>query len=151
MKILGIDPGLTGGLALLDLDKLTVIPMPVLKLKDKQTLDLGVLVQKLQEMQPDHVCIEQQQSMPKQGLSSTFRTGYHYGVLIGVLAALKVPYETISPRQWKKAMQVPADKSAARHRATQLLPQYAAAWSKAKDDGLAEAALIALYGSTRSP
>lgn len=81
----------------------------------------------------------------KQGVSSTFQTGYGYGVIIGVLASLAIPYHEVSPGVWKRAMGlVGTDKAAARALARSWWPT--AALSRVKDHGRAEALLIARYG-----
>ncbi len=84
--------------------------------------------------------------MPKQGVSSTFRTGLGYGIYIGILATLLVPFTEIRARIWKQDMVVPADKDGALLRASELMPKYANLWPLKKDNGVAEAALIALWG-----
>ena len=48
--------------------------------------------------------IEQVHSMPKQGVASSFKFGRHYGFLLGVLTALGIPYQTVTPQKWQKAM-----------------------------------------------
>ena len=116
----------------------------------KQFLNCWAIMDLFDKEKPDHVFIEKQQAMPKQGLSSTFATGFGYGIYIGLLVASRVPYTEISPVKWKKDLQVPSDKDAARKRASEILPQASELWQLKKDDGLAEAALIAYWGITRS-
>jgi crossover junction endodeoxyribonuclease RuvC len=64
----------------------------------------------------------------------------------GVAAGMRIPYSLVIPQTWKKALGVPADKNAARARACQLFPNMASKFARVKDDGRAEAALIALFG-----
>lgn len=47
-------------------------------------------------------CIEQQQAMSKQGVTSTFRIGEGYGLWLGMLAALRIPHAVIRSQEWKK-------------------------------------------------
>jgi crossover junction endodeoxyribonuclease RuvC len=145
-RILGIDPGLTGGLALLCGDALLAVAMPVLTLNGKGEIDLAGLRAILEQWAPTHAWIEQQQAMPRQGVSSSFRTGQNYGDLRGFLVASLIPFATIRPAAWKKAMGVPADKAAAIAIATRTFPASSHLWARKKDDGIAEAALIAAYG-----
>jgi len=41
-------------------------------------------------------------AMPKQGVSSTFKFGQNFGTLLGILAALGIPHERITPGKWQK-------------------------------------------------
>ena len=154
MKICGIDPGLNGGIAFIAGDFITADRVPVLNItKGKSTkrfLDAWAIMRMIDDQEPDHVFIEKQQAMPKQGLSSTFATGFGYGIYIGLLVAARVSYTEISPIKWKKDLQVPSDKDAARKRASEILPAASQLWQLKRDDGLAEAALIAYWGATRS-
>lgn len=145
-RILGIDPGLTGGLALLCGDALMAVPMPVLTLNYRGEINLAELRRILGQWEPTHAWIEKQQAMPRQGVSSSFRTGQNYGDLRGFLLASLIPFYEVRPAAWKKVMNVPADKAAAVAIASRMYPAYSHLWSRRKDDGIAEAALIAAYG-----
>lgn len=144
--VVGIDPGLTGGLACLSTDGLMVMRMPVIKGGSAKILDVANIVQWIDDCDPDHVFVERQQSMPGQGVASSFRTGQNYGIIIGILAGMQYPVTTVSPVIWKRSMEVPKDKRLARARATEIFPKCAQDWGLARDDGLAESALIAEYG-----
>jgi Holliday junction resolvasome RuvABC endonuclease subunit len=107
----GIDPGLSGAMALLSRDEkiLELTDMPVFKLtKNKRSLDIDRVVGVLEDWRGFHgafrVMLERQQSMPQQGVSSTFTTGVGFGSLLGVLAAQKVRHEIVSPAAWKKSI-----------------------------------------------
>jgi crossover junction endodeoxyribonuclease RuvC len=150
--ILGIDPGLSGGLALLHpyAGIIQAAPMPVIKLAGKGEIDLARLGAILREWAPGHAWIEQQQSMPRQGVASSFRTGQNYGTLLGFLQAAGVPVTIVRPAVWKRAMGVPSDKAAAVAIASRLLPSSSHWWPRRGDDGIAEAALLAVYGSRQA-
>ena len=149
MLIAGIDVGLHGAIALLNGKRLLVSDMPTHELirggKKKHELDIHKLAQEL-TAPITHCYVEKVNSMPGQGVSSVFSFGTSYGIVLGILAAYKIPYTLVPPMTWKKALNVPAAKDASRARASQLLPQHAGIWSKVKHDGRAESALIALYG-----
>ena len=89
--------------------------------------------------------------MPGQGVSSVFAFGKGFGIVLGVLAANFVPLELVAPAAWKRAIGIPSGsgKDASRARASALLPHLAGHWSRSKDDGLAEAVLIALWGARK--
>jgi crossover junction endodeoxyribonuclease RuvC len=147
-SILGVDPGLKGGLALLgdDGSLIEAMPMPVLQLSGKGEINLAIIMALLQRWQPGHIWIEQQQSMPRQGVASSFRTGQNYGDLRGFFIGAGFSYSTVRANVWKRCLGVPADKTAAIAIATRQFPGGFAFWSTAGKDGVAEAALIALYG-----
>jgi hypothetical protein len=87
--------------------------------------------------------------MPKQGVSSTFCTGYGYGLWIGIITALGLPWTAVRANTWKKAMLAGLDKSdknVSRVAAVRMFPQLAADLSRVSDHGRAEALLIAAYG-----
>jgi crossover junction endodeoxyribonuclease RuvC len=147
-RILGIDPGLSGGLALLHGGAIIqAAAMPVVKVAGKGEIDLARLGAILRDWAPSHAWVEQQQSMPRQGVASSFRTGQNYGTLLGFLQASGVPVAVVRPAVWKRAMGVPSDKAAAVAIASRLLPSSSHWWPRRGDDGIAEAALLAVYGS----
>ena len=155
LRILGIDPGLSGGLSLLEIAdgtmlSLAAVPMPTNTLNQKGAIDLAALGALLTEWRPSCCWIEEQQAMPRQGVSSTFRTGFNYGLLYAFIHARGIPIYLVRPATWKKSLNIPSDKSAARAIASRIFPAHTHLWAKVKDDGLAEAALIALYGSGRA-
>jgi hypothetical protein len=96
-----------------------------------------------------HVFIDRAQAMPTQGVKSMFTCGRTFGVALGVLAALQLPYMVVSAAQWKRSLRVPANKDGARLRATELLPHVAHPWRRKCDHGRSEGSLLALYGAAR--
>jgi crossover junction endodeoxyribonuclease RuvC len=158
--ILGIDPGLYGAFALLNGNGdhpqgLEIFDMPVHEItvngKKKKRADIYELARWLDAVQKSHrivkAVVENVHAMPKQGVSSSFSFGFVAGAIQGILAAHFLPIELVSPRKWKQAMGLTANKDAARRRASQLMPGFAEKWSRAKDDGRAEAALLAYWWS----
>lgn len=145
--ILGVDPGKKGALALIDDDGRLV---DVHDMPDATGAALGALVGALLADHAPHTVavawVELVGSRPGQGVASTFKFGANWGAILGALGALGVPVELRTPQQWKKAMRVTADKASSRQRATEHWPSEAARFARVKDDGRAEAALIAEYG-----
>lgn len=151
MTIAGIDPGLTGAIAVLDdAGELTVHDMPVLRTtrggKAKRELDAHGLARLLRSIRIDHAYVELVAARPGQGVTSMFGFGRSVGIIIGVLATLNIPLTPVSPAAWKRNLQVPKAKDGARLRASQLMPRSAHLWPLVKHDGRAEASLLALYG-----
>lgn len=151
--ILGVDPGKTGALAWLsDTGALLYVhDVPTLKAGTggKAVVDeaaLAGLVQSYADI-TTHAFIEMVGARPGQGVTSMFNFGTTYGLLRGVIAANGIPRTFVTPGKWKKALGVSAEKDSARARASQLMPQHAANWTRVKDDGRAEAAMIAYYGA----
>jgi crossover junction endodeoxyribonuclease RuvC len=154
MCTLGIDPGLHGALCFMSNGgaDLRVVDMPIHHLsrngKAKNEIDLVELSRLIDAGTVNHAFVEQVGPMPGQGISSVFAFGKGYGAVLGILAAHFIPVTMVTPQRWKKALQVPAEKDGARARASQLMPRHAGNWTRVKDDGRAEASLIALYGIT---
>ncbi len=145
--VIGIDPGLTGAIAALGVlsESVAIIDMPVMDGR----VDPYELVGILTALGPvDRVVVESQQAFPRQGVSSSFKTGMNYGILLGVLAALERPVVHVSAAVWTRSLRVGADKGAHRRRACETWPAHAALFKRVKDDGRADAALIALWATT---
>lgn len=150
MIICGIDPGLNGGMAFLGGEKPLCMRVPVetykIAGKRKKFIDLVSIVETLSDHKPDAVFIEKQQAMPGQGVSSTFQTGFGYGLYLGVLITLGIRYHQVAPRKWKSDLKVTRDKDQARARASELMPDLSGNWQLKCEDGVAEAAMIAYWG-----
>ena len=80
-------------------------------------------------------------------MSSVFRFGEGYGMLQACIAANKHPTHFVTPAKWKGHFGLNRDKGVSRSKAMERFPEYAQLFSRVKDDGRAEAALIALYGA----
>ena len=151
-KILGVDPGLGGALAFLGAGgALEVFDMPVHRLKrggkTKREIDRYELARIVDAHGPvAHAFVEQVGAMPGQGVTSMFQFGRSLGIVEGVLSAGFIPIDYVTPRKWRSGLGVRAGKDGSRARASALMPGHAELWTRVKDDGRAEAALIALYG-----
>jgi crossover junction endodeoxyribonuclease RuvC len=151
MKILGTDPGVQGGLAIVVIcdgavpQLIDAIDIPVVGVKAKERVDVLGLRTWILARQPDHAVIERAQAMPKQGASSGFKYGRAVGSLEAVIACCEIPTTIIEPTAWKKFHKLRgSDKELSRQRALQLFPAAHALLARKKDHGRAEAALIAL-------
>jgi crossover junction endodeoxyribonuclease RuvC len=150
MKILGVDPGIHGGLAIVELDDtapriVDVIDIPVTGVGAKERVDGLAIRTWIQTHQPDHAVIERAQAMPKQGASSGFKYGRAVGAIETAIACCEVPLTIIEPTAWKKFHGLRGgEKEASRQRALQLWPTAHALFARKMDHGRAEAALIAI-------
>ena len=97
-SFIGLDPGLKGGIGIIDVYGITAEVMPVI---DKELI-ISDLVEYISPLDKPIAVIEKVHAMPKQGVSSTFTFGKGYGELIGMLKTLKVPYILVTPQAWKK-------------------------------------------------
>jgi len=150
LVIVGIDPGLTGAIAIINAATgalIDVVDMPTMPTtKGKHDISAPLLADLLRHERIHLAVVEQVHSMPRQGVASSFKFGLGYGTILGVLGTIGAPIRHVTPQQWKKAMRVTADKGTARTRATETWPASAHLFARAKDDGRAEAALIARWG-----
>lgn len=142
--IVGIDPGITGGIACIFRGKLVgVESMPV----HDGRADGRELDEILNHWEPDAVYLENTQPMPKNGSIASFSLGLNTGIVIGVVQSNSFRLVRVRPIDWKRKMGlVGKDKNASRGLATELFPEYADRFKRVKDDGLAEACLIARHG-----
>ena len=107
--IIGIDPGKTGGLSLwVGGVYETTKPIPIIKGKSKSEYDIRNFVDLLTDwdsfMSPPFVYVEKVHAMPKQGVSSCFTFGEGYGIIKGVLSAMGLNYELVTPQRWTKTV-----------------------------------------------
>ena len=138
--ILGVDPGICGGLAI-------VIDIPVTGTGPKERIDAIALRAWIVAHRPRHAYIERAQAMPQQGASSGFKYGRAVGAIEAVLACCEIPMTVVEPSAWKKSHRLRGkDKESGRQRALQLFPAQHALLALKRWHGRA-AALIALYGA----
>jgi crossover junction endodeoxyribonuclease RuvC len=153
MKYLGIDPGAEGAIAVLDDDGrlVAVADMPTIELRVGKTNRERVSPAGLRTLLLEHadctICaVEKVGGMTGQSASASFTFGYACGLLEGVLAALLMPVAPVTPQAWKKSAGIAAGKGAAREAAMRTWPAQAHLFARKKDDGRAEASLIARHG-----
>jgi crossover junction endodeoxyribonuclease RuvC len=140
--ILGVDPGITGGIAFLYPDRIAADDIPTAG----GDVDVDTLVLRIREHAPRLAVIEKAQAMPKQGVVSVFKYGCAFGALCAATMVLEIPTHLVSPRKWKSHFSLDADKEKSRALAIRLWPG-CGYFSRVKDHGRAEAALLARYGA----
>ena len=156
---IGIDPGLSGGLAAITNggDIVTVIPMPRVD-GSAGPLDTEAIKAWFAEAKKGRtVCaaIERASVRPKEGIRSALTTGMNWGFLKGMLVAVGARHQEPTPQQWKKSLGLPKRPGAERKKAkqdavvlaTQLFPGINLKPGKTRvpHDGMADAVLIAEY------
>ena len=153
MRIIGIDPGLSGGIAILDdLKIFDIFDMPIMPegKKNKNQLNSAQLVNIIKRHilsnDDTFVIVEQVSAMPGQGVTSMFNFGQSYGVIKGVCSALLLPIYFVRPTKWKKHYNlINTNKDASRTKAIELYPGISAELSRKKDLNKADSILIARY------
>lgn len=97
---IGCDPGKSGAIAVLTADGRVVV---VVRL-DTTEHDIVESLRMVIEGRTCRATLERVSAMPKQGVSSTFKFGASYGFLRGMLVALQIPFEEVTPQKWQQAM-----------------------------------------------
>ena len=155
MKIIGIDPGLSGGIAVLENNKiLNMFDMPVMAegKKNKRQLNSAQLVSLFKDNikvnEEIVVVVEQVNAMPGQGVTSMFNFGQTFGAIKGVCAALELPIFFVRPSKWKKHFElINSSKDSSRTKAIEMYPALSNQLAKKKDVNKSDAILIARYYS----
>lgn len=142
MVYIGIDPGRSGALAIIDDTGVYLF-----------AFDEEKYIEALKKVPARAVCcLEHVHSMPKQGVTSSFNFGLNFGWIQGVLQALGIGYELVQPQKWKKEFSVTRDKNTSIEVCKKLFPDVSLKRTencKKDDDGFAEALLMAEYARRR--
>lgn len=150
--IVGIDPGYSGAIAFYDPSGIDIHDMPVApNPKGKTELDMHSLARVLIPRTAGRsiAVVEKVNAMPGQGVSSTFRFGEGFGAIQMALIGHGYELHFVTPASWKKHFGLSRDKGVSRGLASRRFPDSSKLFSRVKDDGRAEAALIALYGAEK--
>ena len=153
MRIIGVDPGLSGAIAILEDNRVKeLFDMPVMSdgKKNKRQLNSAQLVKILKDNIKDHqdtvMVVEQVNAMPGQGVTSMFNFGQTFGAIKGICAALGLPIFFVRPAKWKKYFElINSSKDASRTKAIEMYPYISEKLSKKKDVNKSDAILIARY------
>ena len=158
MRIIGIDPGLSGAIAILEDNVVKeLFDMPVMSdgKKNKRQLNSAQLVTIIKDNIKDSkntvMVVEQVNAMPGQGVTSMFNFGQTFGAIKGICAALGLPIFFVRPAKWKKYFElINSSKDASRTKAIEMYPHISEKLSKKKDVNKSDAILIArFYSETR--
>ena len=155
MKIIGIDPGLSGAVAILENNNvLNIFDMPVMAegKKNKRQLNSSMLVNLIKDnidlKEEISVVVEQVNAMPGQGVTSMFNFGQTFGAIKGVCAALELPIFFVRPSRWKKHFElINSSKDSSRTKVIEMYPKLSNQLSKKKDVNKSDAILIARFFS----
>jgi hypothetical protein len=142
--VLGIDPGLGGGLALIDDDGVMIEKMPVVE----SELDLAEATRwlKAHRERIGLAVLEQVHAFQKASKSSMLKFGRTVGAIEGLLAALEIPMMSVRPHVWCKEMHAGAVAETAKAKSRQVAGRLFPSVPVGKHDGMIDALLIAEYG-----
>lgn len=177
VRFIAIDPGLTGAICSYDpaTRSACFVDTPTVTIKSgkklKQQMDVYAIVAILKDLtegKQAFVTIEKVNAMPgrkadpmhpgqqmqaSMGATSAFNFGMGFGIWLGVLTALELPFQQVHPATWKAKMMKDCskEKDASRVKAMQLFPKTAGDLKLKKHHGRADALLIAAWAATYSP
>lgn len=143
MISVGIDPGKSGGFAILRDGK-------CVRAKKWDDVEFIAAMQWVadQTLSSIRVCVEKVGAMPHQGVTSMFNFGVSFGFIQGVLQAYGIPYQLVPPGTWKKEFGLTSDKQTSIDVCRRLFPDVSLLPTercKVPSDGLAESLLMAEY------
>ena len=150
MLILGIDPGSSGGLAIVEYN-LNTLPyiiwaskMPVVNIYGKKVIDVMKVSSALKNHSIDITIIEKVHAMPSQGVSSSFQFGRSFGGIESLSYIYTKRVDYVAPAVWKKYLGLGSSKKDSLDLARLKFGKLKY-WDLKSNDGIAEAALLALF------
>lgn len=166
MIVLGIDPGVDGAIARVELVAgqvfLDVVNIPTLvksvkgaagAAKLRRIVDVAGLLDLLTRQSvlgATAAFVEEVGGLPGQSGPAAFSFGFGAGLIRMGLHSVGMPVTYVSAAKWKGDMRAPKDKKASIARACELAPLYAPHFREggdvAKRSGRAEAVMIAMWG-----
>ena len=155
MIIIGIDPGISGAISIIENKKILEVydtPTMIDGKKNKKQINsaqvTNIIKERLDKEKEVVVVVEQVNAMPGQGVTSMFNFGQSFGVIKGICAALSLPIYFVRPTKWKKHFNlIKTNKDASRTKVIEAYPEISNKLHRKKDSNRADAILIALYFS----
>lgn len=154
--IIGIDPGMTGGICIRDGNEIELMVMPTkATTRFTKLIDSEAIADMFMEIRSDikMVYLEEIFAMSQQGSASMLSFGRGWGQILGVIHTLKLPYYIVRPQEWQKYV-LPKGKAGttklrALETAQKLFPSVdlrSSERAKLAHDGKVDALMIAEYG-----
>ena len=155
MIVCGIDPGKSGAVVFLENKKIIYqTKMPVIG-KEINCIRIYDLIK---SYKPSHIYVEHSQAIPRTfSTSSAFSFGMSFGIIIGIVSVVLIPFTLVKPKVWQKTMWQgtstdikPKERSLVA--SMRLFPDhnFVLEGCKKPHDGIIDAALIALWGAARN-
>ena len=153
MIIIGIDPGISGAISIIENKKILEVydtPTMIDGKKNKRQINsaqlTNIIKARLNDDKEVVVVVEHVNAMPGQGVTSMFNFGQSFGVIKGICAALGLPIYFVRPTKWKKHFNlIKTNKDASRTKVIEVYPEISDKLHRKKDSNRADAILIALY------
>ena len=155
MLIIGIDPGISGAICFFENGEVKeILDMPTMAdgKKNKKQINGPQFYNEIYSRLKNYskkdviVVVEQVSAMPGQGVTSMFNFGQSFGLIKGIIAALKLPIFFVRPSKWKKHFELlKSSKDASRTKTIEMYPALADKLSRKKDVNKSDAILIARY------
>lgn len=160
MIVIGADPGMTGAICLLDTkvsDRVLLWDIPTLEVhvrgaaKPRKTINHHELRDLVKEITSafkiDHAVLERVRGMGRDGGASAFRFGHTTGSIAQALVGGGIDFDEVTPQVWKKhfGLLKKTKRDSCELAQTFFPKNYDQFTRVTKDDGKAEAALIARY------
>ena len=153
MIIIGVDPGISGAISVLENKKILEVydtPTMIDGKKNKRQINsaqvTNIIKERINNEKEVIVVVEQVNAMPGQGVTSMFNFGQSFGVIKGICAALSLPIYFVRPSKWKKHFNlIKTNKDASRTKVIEAYPEISSKLHRKKDSNRADAILIALY------
>ena len=160
VNFIGIDPGLQGGIAIINdyPEIVDSLKMPIISQGKKKVYNHLALRQFFVRFEASHyyAILEQQQPMPKQGVTSMFSIGYGFGALKQCLVDFAIPHEVVRAQVWQKEFGISGRKGNTKAQALQICQDLfpstnllATKRSKKPHEGIVDALLISEYARRR--
>jgi crossover junction endodeoxyribonuclease RuvC len=150
--IVGIDPGVSGGLCVLRDGQLHYLgDLPVMSVGSTKQIIPGELAEffKGWVTPPEAVVVEDNRANGANGSLANYSMGLSMGVILGVLGALSLPLVRVKPNDWKKVVGLGVVKGTATQRKEASRQRALEIWAgdtrliRKMDHNRADAALIA--------
>ena len=153
MIVIGVDPGISGAISILENKKIFEVydtPTMINGKKNKKQINsaqvTNIIKERLKDGKEVIVVVEHVNAMPGQGVTSMFNFGQSFGVIKGICAALGLPIYFVRPTKWKKHFNlIKTNKDASRTKVIEAYPEISNKLHRKKDSNRADAILIALY------
>ena len=140
-RVVGIDPGMSGGVALItSTGSILVEDLPFVG----KRLNASELSRILAAWRPlEAVAVEDVSARPGNGSVSSFNFGCSFGAICATVQTMGLPLVLVRPQVWKRRMNLSQDKERSRQLAINLFPSASGRLTRKKDEGRAEALLLA--------